>query len=229
MTANGGFAASRMMRPSPTMDPAAVLHDRELLAGYVQTLKMARAVDVRQGSLEIVTATVAFDVGVAGAIAQGVKRTAFLDNLNDNQSSGLVQTYADGNLFGGKIPSGELVILRGMGINIEATDPEITAQDINQIGRNISVLFQLRRTPVNAGSVRDWPELIGARGTGNGNPDSGVVPFSPPVVLEPLQDYTVTFEVVRPISLTVEEGSQILLHIRNPAMRVYDPIVLGKS
>lgn len=234
MAAMRGYAAPQRatMRPPSTMDPTAMLADENLLYEYVRVLKLARKVNVRQGNVEAVTATVQFVTDAAALIPFGTRRIAFQDNLGELNSSGVVggQTRADGNLFGGKIPSGEMILMRGFGLNVES-DAAITAQVVNQIGRNVGVTMQLRRTPVNMGSVRDWPEVIGARGTGNGNSDRGTIPFTPPLVLEPLQDYTVEFVVERQVGITLVgfANTPVDVHVRCPSLRIYDPIVLGKS
>lgn len=219
------MVAANMMRPQGSM--AAMMSTPQLLGNYVNQLRAARKVNVRQGNVEPVTGTVRFVTAAGGVLAAGLQRTAFLDNIGEATSSGLAQTAADGTLFGGKIPSGEVIVLRGMGLSVES-DGAFTAQDVEILGRNLAVQMQLRRTPVLMGSVRDWPDFLGPRGVGNGNNTDGVIPFTPAVVLEPLQDFTMLVTIVRPITLSLALTAYDV-HFRFPDLKLYDPMVLGKS
>jgi hypothetical protein len=197
------------------------------LAGYVQTLLDSRAVDTRQGNLEAVASTVAFQTDGAGLIPAGTFRTFFQDNLGQAAASGMIQTLADSNLFGGQIPSGVALILYGLGFSIEC-DVAFTSEDVYALARNLSILANLRGTPVQAGSVRDWPDILGPRGVGLGNQDGGTVPLDPPIVLLPLQTWAVKVTCERPVTLS-NVSTEYRVHLRCPAQRIYDPLVLGKS
>ena len=203
------------------------LADSAQLAGYVQTLLDARAVDTRQGNLEVVTSTVAFLTDGAGLIPAGQFRTLFQDNQGQAAASGMIQTLADSNLFGGKIPSGVCILLFGLGFSVEC-DAAFTSEDVYKLARNLSVLANLRGTPVQTGSVRDWPDILGPRGVGLGNQTGGVVPLDPPIVLLPLQDWTVKLTLERPVTLS-NPATEYRVHLRCPSQRLYDPLVLGKS
>ena len=213
--------------PASLNSGRANLADSAQLAGFVQTLLDARAVDTRQGNLEIVASTVAFVTDGAGLIPQGQFRTFFQDTLGQNQASGMVQTLADSNLFGGQIPSGVCILLYGLGFSVEC-DKAFTSEDAYKLCRNLSILPNLRGTPVNAGSVRDWPDILGPRGVGIGNQTNGVVPLDPPIVLLPLQTWNVKVTLERAVTLS-NVSTEYRVHVRAPSQRIYDPLVLGKS
>lgn len=216
------------MQITPATDPGMLLGDSGAMKDLVSQLIDIRKQDVRTGNTEPFTATVQFDSDAAGLIAQGQIRTAFLDTIGQNQASGMVQTIADSNFTGGKVPSGQIPVLRAWGVTIEC-DFTATSLDIQRVGANIAQIMNLRKTPVQMGSIRDWPDLLAPRGTGGGNSTFGMIPFTPPIVLLPLQDFSVTAQVVRPIQLSVAQVVAVRLHFRAQSVTSYDPLVLGKS
>ena len=205
---------------------AAGKFDRNVIAQYTERLMLAREVGVKQGNLEPVVGTVRFTTDGASQIAAGTFRTVFAEACGQSANSGIVQTDADSTFFGGKIPAGVMFILFGMGFEVEAT--QLTVDDISTLCRNTSVQVNLRQTPVKAGSLRDWPSVSGPRGQGNGNLDNGYKPLEPAIVLQPLEDFTIVVEVQRTITLS-QANTNYDLHVTHPNVRIYDPLVLGKS
>jgi len=223
-----GLAAQAARQYVPASAQAAqVLHDPNLIRGWVDVLKEVRRY-ARTGNLEPIVGTARMTTNGAGLLAANAQTRVFLDDLNDNQASGIVQTRADSNYFGGKVPQGEIFVLHGMEVQILA-DSQLNALDIEQIAKSVSVEIQLRETPVYSGAVIDWPSVMGARGQGNGDQTNGVRPFEPSVVIESLMSYWIVLTAVRAVQLSVAATVNIDFRVRNPATRLYDAVILGKS
>lgn len=203
------------------------LQDSAAVREELRQLRAARAVDVRQGNLEVIFSTVRF-TAVAGTIATQA-RIAFLDQLGTGANSGIVQTRADSNFFGGQVPAGQIHVLGGMGISLYSEQGQITALDITKFARNVSIRVNLRNNPVFAGSLANWPSIEGARGEGNGNTTYGIRSWAPAVVLEPLQNYSVDVIVERAMAAMAVPAGNYDVQIWHPSTRIYDPNVLQRG
>jgi len=211
-----------------TASVPAVLSDPARTRQYIDELEKATQANARQGNLEVVMGSVAFETDGAGVIAAGAAQRMFQDGLNQAAAGGLVLTYADATLFFGKVPSGQIFILRAMGFGIYCVEAAASAQDVEILGRTTRVTTNLRNTPVPSGNVTQWPTETGARTTGNGNVTDGSRPLDPGIVLQPNHDFTIDFEVVRQVTLSQVDSTYIIQAFL-PAIRVYDPLVLARS
>jgi hypothetical protein len=206
---------------------AGMLADADRTYNYLQNLRTA-AKNAKQGNLEVIFGTVKYQLDAASQIPANTRRKAYQDGLGEAAAGGLILTYADSNLWFGRCPSGQILILQGMGLSIWRGDAAITDQEIELIARNIYIVMQLRNNPVNMGCCAIWPTTQGSRGTGNGNVDVGVRPFDPGVVLLPTEDFSIDFIAARNIQLNGDEGSPYYIQVHNPGLRVYDERVLAR-
>lgn len=205
-----------------------VLSSPERTKKYIKELERATTANARQGNLELVMGSIQFPTTAGGVIAANTQLRMFQDGFGGFAAGGLALTHADATFFQGKVPSGQLLILRGMGMGVYCREGAASAQDVEMLCRTCSVTVNLRSTPVPAGNIAMWPTETGARGTGNGNVTDGTRPFDPGIVLQPNQDFTIDFEVVRAVTLSQQSANYVVQALL-PAIRVYDPLVLARS
>lgn len=193
-----------------------------------QSLQQLRDWNINATQWEPVVATVEFPVAVGPPIVipSGTTRTALLDKKGDGTNSGLVQTPADATFFDGKVPNGQVILLQSFGLSIAGETLDNIAA--TNMGFFISVVMQLRQRPIEMGGVQDWPSVEGATGfPGNGNQIVGAAEFDP-VILQPLDDLTVTFRAEADVPITLAAAiPRIRLHMN--ATRFYTERVLGLS
>ena len=187
-----------------------------------------RALDVDKTDLQPVTGTVLFTSGGGGLIAE-TSRTLFQDQVGEATASGVTQNRARGNYFGGSIPTGQMWMLWSLGLSAVG-GPTITGDNLLAFAEACSVRVNLRTrdNAVEIGGVLDWPDVLGSNGsiyTGNG--EIGRRTFTYPIVLEPLDSFTI--EIVRRRPVTVAVNEQISVHAYMRATRIYDERVLALS
>lgn len=191
-------------------------------AEVLKAMRDIRELNVNLTQWQPLIGTVEF-ANVAGAVAVQ-DRTMFLDRLTESTASGLAQTLADGNFFGGKVPTGQIILLEGLGLAV--VGGVALAADVLDLISSISVTTNLRQRPVRMGSVMDWPDTHGSSGlSANGREIVGQVRFDEPSLLEPVDDFTVTFRVERALTIGAADVPRIRAYW--PATRIYSERVLG--
>lgn len=206
----------------------------DMIAQHVRgALSQLRDVNVNLTQWRPMTARVEF-TPVAGPpvnIPQGQARTMFLDDLGESANSGLVQTEADGTFFGGRVANGEIILLHGMGFAVTGVDgaAPITTGDVEAMVSSISATMNLRERPVDLGSLSDWPSIEGVPGLpNNGFEIVGEVLFRDPIILQPLDRFSIRLEVASQVNLSaIDIGPQV--SVRLPATRALSERVLALS
>lgn len=197
------------------------------IAEAVATAKAIRGTNVNLVNWQPVVGTVQFD---GPAIVKGTVRTMFLDKLKESSSSGVAggQTPADGTFFGGKVQTGQLVLLESFGLSIGGgAGTGLFSADVDSFGF-CSVQMNLRGRPIDMGSVRDWVEINGVRGVpANGRQIVGEYRFDDPHLLEPLDDFTLRLRFEE--DATMSGAGPFLVRGYFGATRVYDERVLAVS
>ena len=193
----------------------------------VATAKAIRKTNVNLVSWQPLVGTVQFD---GAAVAKSTVRTMFLDKLKELTSSGLTggQTLADGSFFGGKVQTGQLILLESFGISIGGgAGTGLASADVGLFAA-CSVQMNLRGRPIDMGNVLDWPEINGVTGVpANGRQIVGEYRFDDPHLLEPLDDFTLRFRFENDV--TFSGVGPFLLRGYFGATRVYDERVLAVS
>jgi hypothetical protein len=182
--------------------------------------KYMRGLNVNLVNWQPIVGTVEFPTG---AIAAGTQRTMFLDRLTESASSGRTggQTEADGTFFGGKVGTGQLILLESFGLSFG----DITAANVNLYGQ-CSVQMNLRGRPIDMGTIQDWPSINGVSGiVANGRQIVSEYRFDTPHLLEPLDDFTVRFRFEAAVTM----AALSLVRGYFGATRVYDERVLAVS
>lgn len=177
--------------------------------------------------LQPVMATLIFQQA-AGVIAAGTSRTAFSANLGEAGTTGLPVppgvTKASASLFGGEIPNGQIILLRGFGVSIFASGA--SSSEVYRFLRNTSVTMDLRGTDVKMGSALEWGDILGSSaGQRNGRGTLGRRTVDWPTVLQPTDPFKMTLRVDRAVTTAVD----ITCHLHLMALRIRDQRVLGLS
>lgn len=196
--------------------------------------------DVRVMGGVFSTATLAS--GAGGAIAAGVNTTAFVDNLNVATTSGVVQTRAFSNQFGGLVANGEQLTLFGLQIAVlsyvTATGVSLPLPviDCQEMITKTSISLNAKGTEFNIGP----PALYVSGGKGayspgsvhaaNGSPDAPTfrLPASMPLQLESQDQFSLRIIVETAMAaLTVGTNYNFLCYF--PASRAYTFRSLGAA
>ena len=170
-------------------------------------------------------------LSAASVVAANQTRTLFSDKLKESDGSGFPVTNADATFFDGQTPTGQLIVLEGLGFDVAFGDATATGDDMAQVQRNISVLMNLRGTSIRLGSLEDWPGISGVStqdGNGRGIVDVRRFPEDNQIVLEPLDDFTILLRVERDIPVSFVADT-VVISCYLPATRVLDQRVLGLS
>lgn len=187
-----------------------------------------RALDVDKTDLQPVTGTVAFNSDGVGLIVE-TERKMFEDKLNEAVSSGLAQTRASGTFFGGEVPTGQMWLLWSLGLTASGAGT-LTADQLLAFAEAISVQVNLRSKdkPVQIGGLLDWPDILGSNaGIQTGNGEIGRRTFTYPIVLDPLDSFTLDFTREKAVTIGINSFVQIHGYLR--ATRIYDERVLALS
>ena len=217
------MAASSYMRTNNTIE-------QEAKAAVIATVADLRESVVNLTDLQPLFSTVLL-TSVASVIGANTVRTFFADKLNEADGAGFPVSLADATFFDGQVPTGQLIILEGMGFDILIADPTATGDDMQQIQRNCSVMMNLRGTTVRLGSLEDWPGIGGAstdQGNGRSIVDVRRFPEDNLIVLEPLDDFSIFLRVERAIPVSFV-ADNVFVNAYLPATRVLDQRVLGLS
>lgn len=195
------------------------------------SLKLLRKWNVNVTQWEPMISTVQFPV-VAGPIIEANSiRTAFLDKLGESTNGGLPLTNADFTFGSGKVPNGQVILLQSFGISVcgnGAAGGSLTAADVEQLVELISVRMNLRQRPLDMGAVADWPSIEGVTSVANnGFQVVGEVGFDP-IILEPLDDFSVTLKTENVLSMS-NIANVPRLRIKIGTTRFYTERVLGLS
>jgi len=197
----------------------------------VATAKALRKTNVNLVNWQPLVGTVQFDP--LPGIAAGVQRTMFLDRLGESANSGVDpagvgQTEADGTLFGGKVSTGQMILIQSLGISVGGgAGTGLAAGDVDLFGA-CSVQLNLRGRPIDMGSILDWPEIAGVTAVpANGRQIVGEYRFDTPHLLEPLDDFTLRFRFEN--AVVMSGVGPFLVRAYFGATRVYDERVLAVS
>lgn len=210
---------------------------RNINAGYgnsytipeaVRDAKALRRTNVNLVNWQPVVGTVQFD---GPAVTVGTQRTMFLDELGQSSNSGVSGglTEADGTFHGGRVPTGQLILLQSFGISIGGGGGTgITAADVFNLISNFSVQMNLRGRPIDMGGIQDWPEINGVSGVpSNGRQIVGEYRFDTPHLLEPQDTFTMRLRCE--IATTLSGAGPYLIRGYLGSTRVYDERVLAVS
>jgi len=185
-----------------------------------------KGLDVNQTPLRPVIGRGVF-TAVAGTIALGTTAQAFTQKIGDAQG-GQVVTNADATFFDEQTPTGQLIGLEGMGFALDMPIAA-TAEDAREIMVNTSILMNLRGREIRCGNLKMWPTTIGTAGRpNNGRTGTGVRRFQLPIMLEPQDQFAITFTAERAITASVAAGDYFI-RCYLPATRFLDVRVLGLS
>jgi hypothetical protein len=201
--------------------------ERNLAAATVGDM---RETVVNLTDLRPLYSTVLFQAA-ANTIAANTTRTAFADKLTEADGAGFPVSLADATFFDGEAPTGQLIVLEGLGFDVAFGDAGATGDDMAQVQRNISVVMNLRGTSVRLGSLEDWPGVGGVStldGNGRTITDVRRFPEDNLIVLEPLDDFSIFLRTERAIATSFLAGD-VFVSTYLPATRVLDQRVLGLS
>jgi len=196
----------------------------------------AAAQSVIRQQLPPLIASVAF-TPVAGVVAAGQSRTAFIDANGANQNSGVTQTNASQTFSRGITKSGTRSFLLGLGVQVysnlgstvatgaaAAPVPLEPAEMICAIHRT-SLKLNIGSAEQQLGPVACWPAGSGAYGVSgtvaagvrtaepsstNGAPSlDSLTYFSDVVVLDPFINFSVDVNVNAGINITTSQGAAV--------------------
>ena len=216
-----GFMSVRDLQPAEV---------REKIRSY-------RSLNVNLTQIQPVVGLVEFltDAGPPIQIAAGQTRTMFQDDVGDFRAGGVdpggVRLQAcDATFFRSQVPNGQLILLEGLGLAVQATNPAlITAADVIQLITNTSIVMNLRQRPIPMSGIIDWPSIGGNDAiANNGRQIVGRVMFDEPILLEPQDNFQITFRVERDTVLS-SAANQYGFRAYMPTTRIYDERVLGVS
>jgi hypothetical protein len=177
------------------------------------------------------------DVGppIVNSILQGQERTMFQDAIGDSNAGGVDPggiglQRCDASFFDSQVPNGQLILLEGLGLSIQSTEPaNVTAADVINMISAMSVLMNLRQRPVPMSALIDWPSIVGNDTIpNNGRQIVGRVQFDEPILLEPQDNFQLVFRAERQVILS-SGTNQYQIRAYMPATRIYDERVLGVS
>jgi hypothetical protein len=187
-----------------------------------------KALDVDKTDLQPVTGTVQWTTSGAGALVE-TSRRFFEDKIGESTASGLTQNRALGTYHGGQVSTGQMWLLWSLGFTVVSTG--FTAAQIAAAAQAISVSVNLRTKDngVEIGGLLDWPDVLGAgSGISTGNGQIGRRTFSYPIVLDPLDSFTI--DLFRRTAVTgLPLSSDFTVHAYMRATRIYDERVLALS
>lgn len=176
-----------------------------------------------------------------GAIAAGSNTTVFVDNINVNTTSGVIQTNATGNQFGGVVNNGEQLTLFGLQIGVYSyltatgVSQELPIADCQELITKCSIELNARGNIWSIGAPVLYPS--GGKGAyapqganahaANGSPDAPVfrLPASMPLQLESQDQFSARVIVETAITATASSNFNFLFYF--PATRAYTFRSLG--
>ena len=166
------------------------------------TAQAATTASVIRQQVRPLCATVGFDYTAATTNFLVQTRTAFVDLLNQNTASNVVQNHTNHTYGGAATPSGTRWYLLGMGIQWSLLPVTLAGVNINlapvilkDLAFNTSVTLKLGQVEQRLGNTALWPGGIGpgivadnanASCASNGYPDlNNMVYFYDPIIVEP--------------------------------------------
>ena len=220
------------------LQPAEV---REKIASYRSLNVNLTQIQPLVGLVEFLTNVAA---GPINSILAGQTRTMFQDDIGESNAGGVDPGVppavglreCDATFYKRQVPNGQLILLEGMGVSIQAVNriagianpAVITAADIIQLITNISIVMHLRQRPVPMSGVIDWPSIAGNDAiANNGRQIVGRVMFDEPILLEPQDNFSLVLRAERQVILSADQQYQYRAYF--PTTRIYDERVLGVS